>query len=234
MQKELEQGFHRAYPSNLRVNDRAGRPLYFHYSAGRRFWVGSHKLVAGRTLFGCFWNQNGERVGTIQLHEWHPGLLVPNDDFFWAMDERDDETCAVAKVLIEAWDIQELIEAGPILEFSSLWMHPDHSKGSVWAPALEALIRRRYRNRFSVMVLKAFPIEYSGAVPGGSPLEKGFVSRSRAMQRLHARVIGAASLPGELGDCGWMWRPLSDGAPQPERAKEGRGGLTIRIHAAAL
>jgi hypothetical protein len=92
-------------------------------------------------------------------------------------------------------------------------MHPDHAKGSVCAAAAEALIRRRYQGRFSVMVMKAFPSEYEGEVEEGSPLERGFAARQKATERLHTRALGVRPLPGAYVADGWMWRPLRDDAP---------------------
>ena len=86
----------------------------------------------------------------------------------------------------------------------------------------EALIRRRYEGRFSVLVLKAFPLEYEDAVREGSPFERGFASRRRAVQRLFARVLRVHPLPGDYGAEGWMWRPLRDGAPRPMRRAKAR------------
>jgi hypothetical protein len=98
-----------------------------------------------------------------------------------------------------------------------LWMRPDHAPGGVWAPLVEALIRRRYRRGFSVMVLKAFPLKYGQALGDGSALEPGFVSRRCAMMRHYSRLLRVQPLPGARGDEGWMWRPLSEGVPQPLR-----------------
>ncbi len=158
----------------------------------------------------------------MRFDEWHPWPGLPSDDFVEGMDEDSLASFNLSLVLADFWEMEELSESGPILVFSRLWMHPDHARGSVWAPVAEALIRRRYERRFSVLVLKAFPLEYEHAVREGSPLERGFASRQRAVQRLFTRLLRVHPLPGDHGAEGWMWRPPSDGVPPPLRRSKAK------------
>lgn len=215
--EDLAQAFRRAYPSGLSVEGTGGRHVALSYHACRSFWVDGDESVAGRRLSGWLSSGAESRIGWMCFDEWHPPPGQPNDEFVWAMDEWTQESYDSAEVLADAWELDALAESGPILEFSRLWMRPDHAQGSVWAPVVEALIRRRYRDRFSVMVLKAFPLGYGHDPDDGARQEREFASRQRAMVRHYARLLGVRPLPGRHGDEGWMWRPLSDGAPPPLR-----------------
>ena len=158
----------------------------------------------------------------MRFDEWHPWPGLPSDDFVEGMDEYSLASSNPSMVLADAWEMEELSESGPVLELSRLWMHPDHARGNVWASVAEALVRRRCEGRFSVFVLKAFPLEYEHAVREGSPLERGFASCRRAAERLFAWVLRVHPLPGDHGAEGWMWRPLRDGAPRPMRQSKVR------------
>lgn len=131
------------------------------------------------------------------------------------MDLHTAAAFALAEAVAAAWSVRRLSRRGPLLEFARLWVRPAHATDGRWACAAEAVIRRRYAGRFSLLIGMAFPIEYEGAVPEGSPLEPAFERRRRAMRRLHARALGARPLPGGPGEEGWMWRPLSAGVPEP-------------------
>ncbi len=188
--------------------------LRFEYQTGPKFKVDDAGTIASRALFGWLHRADG-RIGAMGFNEWHPWPGLAGDDFVWGMDECSQAAANLSVVLADAWEMDELSESGPVLEFSQVWMRPDHARGSVWAPVADALIRRRYEGRFSVLVLKAFPLEYEAAVPEGSPLERGFALRQRAAQRLFTRVLRVHPLPGDAGAEGWMWRPLRGDAPRP-------------------
>jgi len=210
----------RTRSATIRATGRGSETPELTYQTGRKFGVDDEGLVKGRALFGWF-GRADERIGAMRFEEWHPSPGLPGDEFVEAMDELSLASHNLSLVLADAWEMEELSESGPILEFSRLWVHPGHSKGSVWAPLVEALIRRRYEKRFSILVLKAFPLEYEDAMGKGSPLERGFAARrQKAMERLYARLLGVRPLPSDHGAEGWMWRPLREGAPCPlQRSK---------------
>jgi hypothetical protein len=215
---ELDHAFHRAYPRTLKVGDgERGESLWLRHRIGRKDWLawGDEEGPVGlREVFG--WLCRGpERLGALAFNEWHLVPGIGRDEFIQEMDAHTDASYALAEAVAAVWPVGALSERGPLLEFSRLWVHPAHARGSPWAPAAQALIRRRYERRSSVMILKAFPIEYEGEVPEGSPLRSACDRRQRAMRRLHARALGMRPFPGELGDEGWMWRPLSAGVPEP-------------------
>lgn len=200
----------------IHAGGRGSDALRFEYQTGPKFLVDGDGTITSRRLFGWLYRAD-ERIGAIGFDEWHPLPGLDGDHFVWGMDEYSQASHSLSIVLADAWEMDELSESGPVLEFSLLWMRPDHARGSVWAPMAEALIRRRYEGRFSVLVLKAFPLEYEAAVPEGSPLERSFASRQRAMQRLFTRVLRVHPLPGDDGAEGWMWRALRGDAPRPMR-----------------
>ncbi|TPG45682.1 hypothetical protein EAH89_26125 [Roseomonas nepalensis] len=159
-------------------------------------------------------------MGAIHLIEWHPIPGLGNEDFYFELDTYTQSAEALAGALATAWDMEQLSTVGPILEFHRLWMHPDHARGSLWCDVMQQLIRRRYADKFSVLIQHAFPIEYEGeeevATLGNPPFRRRF----RAMQRLYTRTMGVVPFPGPEAEEGWMWRALSKGVPEPKVRRE--------------
>ena len=59
---------------------------------------------------------------------------------------------------------------------------------------------------FSLIVLKAYPLEYEGSLPDDSPMRPAFERRQAALMRLYRKTLGVAPMSGKYGDEGWMFR----------------------------
>ncbi|WP_426957994.1 hypothetical protein [Muricoccus radiodurans] len=216
---ELRNAYHRAYPQRLVVGPKDAPICYLAYHLSPKSWLTENEVVAHRRLMGWI-EQNGDRVGAIHLDEWHPVPGIDNDSFLEEMDTWSQASYDLGVALSETWDMEELSEAGPILDFHLLWMHPAYAKASLWRDVIQELIRRRYAKQFSVLVQQVFPLEYEGAgdacIGRGSPFER----RRRAMVRLSQRTLGVMPFPGEPANDGWMWKPLSHEAPKPKARGE--------------
>lgn len=156
----------------------------------------------------CGYSLCRDALGAIHLREWHPLIGTENDEFYDQLDSHTGSGEALAAALRSVWDMEDLSEAGPILEFYRLWMHPAHAKGSLWRDVMNELIRRRYAGKFSVLIQHAFPLEYEGEEGAANFGNPPFRRRFRAMQRLDARTMGVVPFPGPGADEGWMWRAL--------------------------
>jgi hypothetical protein len=74
------------------------------------------------------------------------------------------------------------------------------------ATLIARLLNREFRRRGSMIVLKAFPLEFEGVGPAASG--KRVKRRTSALVRLYERRLGMTALPGKNGRAGWMWRAL--------------------------
>jgi len=81
--------------------------------------------------------------------------------------------------------------------------------------AAQEIISKHYAEDFSVLLLKAFPLEYEWRAPIGSEAAQTLERRRAAMIRHYRRVLRVEPLPGRPGEDGWMWRPLNQYAPMP-------------------
>lgn len=218
--EELSDAFYLAYPHSVLIGPEVFPPEdVFHYRLTKKWWLAENETVSLRELIG--WICRGpERVGAIHLREWYPMPWTEDADFYDQLDSHSGSAEALAGAINAVWDMEELSEAGPILEFYRLWMHPAHAKRSLWRDVMHELIRRRYAGKFSVLIQHAFPLEYEGeegtATFGNPPFRRRF----RAMQRLYARTMGVVPFPGPGADEGWMWRALRKDVPEPKLRRE--------------
>lgn len=202
-------------------------PYEFHYRRSRRQRLSNG--VYQRELF-CWIVLRGEPVGALDLWQFEARPLIDDDAFFEAMDECSDRTATLGEVLVTSWPegVYEVFDFGPVIEFRLAWVAPAHSGRVPWAAAALALIEREFAD-FSILLLQAFPVEYSGRATGHIRRLK---HRQSAMRRYYQRLLAVAPMPGEWGRDGWMWRRharlerLGGGAvPQP---------VAVRFNAARL
>jgi hypothetical protein len=148
--------------------------------------------VRSREIFA--WILEGSvRLGAVKLIEWHVDPLTDEEDFYYEMDADSAEASALAEAVCSVWDIPLLSSFGPLLEFRLAWMLPSAARESIWAKAAGRLITAHSCSGFSVLLLKAFPLEYEGHV-SDAPL--AFELRRKAMVRHYRRVLDVRPLPG--------------------------------------
>jgi hypothetical protein len=108
--------------------------------------------------------------------------------------------------LCQAWSpfCNEVTAYGNLVDFRMAWADPSSPPG-LWAAAAEELIGREIPS-YSLLAMKAFPLEYEGRSPEGSAARAGLLSRQRAMIRYYRRLFGVQKFPGRSGDEGWLYR----------------------------
>jgi hypothetical protein len=81
-------------------------------------------------------------------------------------------------------------------------MSAPFSKRGRFSAAVNTLIGRLFKGR-SLLILKAFPIEYEGRVTAEN--SDSFLRRQRAMKHHYQRILAVFPLPGIDGERGWMY-----------------------------
>jgi hypothetical protein len=202
-------------------------PYEFRYRRSRRQALSNG--VYQRELF-CWIVFRGERVGALHLWQFETRPLIDDDAFFDAMDECSARTAELGEVLVTAWPegVYEVFDFGPVIEFRLAWVAPAHSGRVPWGAAALALIEREFAD-FSILLLKAFPVEYSGRATGHI---RRLTHRQRAMRRYYQRLLAVAPMPGGWGREGWMWRRharLERAVPRPVAVRlSGSGSSHLR------
>ena len=176
------------------------------YSVGRFADDSSMGLVQKTELFA--WLVLGRRrIGAFELNEFDPNCCGSNEDFMIVMDIDEAYEATLSAALCEQFDnlIGEVTLAGPILDFRRAWIMPRFANGELFRLAARTLVEK-VSPHYSIMVIKAFPLEYEGEVSEGSDLEIAYERRARAMMRYYQRIFAVRPFDGEYGDDGWLWR----------------------------
>ena len=130
--------------------------------------------------------------------------LKPREKAYKAADEKGLYLLVTpaGDVISSSWeDLDDVIAYGSILELDRAWISPLHSGDDRFSRALKALMQTF--SGWSILVLKAFPIEYGGLVDPAN--QAAFRLRSRALMRHYSRILGVAAFPGDAGRNGWMF-----------------------------
>lgn len=145
----------------------------------------------------------GERAGRIQFTEFRLGTFVNRREFWRTMDDASAEISALAEVINEAWEEPTDIAAyGDIVELKRVWIRPSLTgKGRLDAVS-DTMLTELFESR-ALLILKAFPLEYEGAVAPDN--EAMFKRRQAAMMRRYSAMLGVQPLPGKNGQEGWMY-----------------------------
>lgn len=145
----------------------------------------------------------GLPVGSFKIVETRIRPFTDAEDFFYDMDAQSYTTARLAETLNAHWQEPDDFSAyGDIVEIDRLWMDPRFSRNGRLKQSISALLNHLFQDR-SLLILKAFPLEYEGKV---SELNcDAFDHRMRAMMRHYARTLGVAAFPGASGRDGWMY-----------------------------
>ncbi|WP_126665611.1 hypothetical protein [Croceibacterium ferulae] len=155
-----------------------------------------------------------DHAGSFEVTELRPEPLIDDRSFFDWADATSVIRAEMAEVVRYHWEeVSEVSDYGTILELSGAWMNPAYSKGGRFALATKALID--FSKDWSLLILKAFPLEYEGS--GSSKYIEAQTRRQRAMMRHYHSALGVTPFPGSEGDGedGWMYR-LRPGLPIAE------------------
>lgn len=150
---------------------------------------------------------NGERIGAFEMNQIDPNGCADNDEFLMVMDASEKFEADMSDVLCTQWNdiIGDVTHAGPILDFRYAWIAPEHAGGSLFSKCSHALIDR-FCPRYSILVIKAFPLEYEGREIAANPaMGRAVDCRERAMVRYYGSVFGVRPFPGKAGEEGWLF-----------------------------
>ena len=164
-----------------------------------------------------------QRIGMVQIDEWYVDPTVEEATFWDAADSWLQGTADFGSAVLSAWPIAKLTSHGPLVELSRVWMYPEFARNRLWAAAVEALIRRRYARRFSILLLNTWPADHK-AVEAERLDWQGLSLRDfrrSSLGRLAQSALHVQPLPAGCpeDDKWWYWRALSDGVPKPRQRK---------------
>jgi len=146
---------------------------------------------------------NGDHAGSLELVEYEIPWLMGADEFLYEMDAYSMATCHLAEVLCAHWEEPaDLGEYGSVLELNRAWMRPAYSSNGNLKAAVDGLLEKLFDDR-SLLILKAFPLEYEGEVTDFN--RNHFRRRQAAMMRHYRHLFGVDALPGSNGEAGWMY-----------------------------
>ena len=168
--------------------------------------IAEDERVRKRELFA--WIQIGpRRVGALELHEFEPSGCFDNADVFEVMDCEDAFESRLAEVLCSVFDdlCSEVAPYGSILDFRHAWIAPASAHQGLFAKAATTIVDAAFPDH-TLLIMKAYPLEYEGKVLDGAPLEAGLTARQRAMARHYGKILGVRPLPDPHGREGWLWR----------------------------
>ena len=221
---DLHDAFYRAFPRSLKIPSSRSH-LYLQYHIGPLDFLVDNddtQWVPSKVLTGWL-ELEGARIGMIRLNEWRPNFMTRDKEFFFATDAWSQGTADFGQAVLSAWPIAKLTPHGPLVELARVWMQPAYAKHRLWADAVEALIRHRYQNRFSVFLLNTWPADYKAqeAMQLDWRGEDRWDYRRSSLGRLAQAALNVRPLPRgcPLDDRWWFWRPLSKGVPLPRRRR---------------
>ena len=176
------------------------------------------RKVFARILF------DGQFVGALEFQEYRIDRRSDPDKILYIFDAESSEEAALSAVLCSGWNnpAQDISRHGNILNFQFVWMAVPHARSAVWAYGAQILMEEEFPN-YSLLLLKAFPLEYEAKVPDGSALGPILEARQRAMIRHYSRLLDVTKFPGKFGEEGWMFQinPAFDNViAKPNRTDE--------------
>ena len=187
-----------------------------------RYWREKKEDFGHRSVdFRIAANDNPLAAG--RFIEWSAPPVSFLDDFLLAADGQSQADYDTADILIDAWGDEDLpFNYGTVVRFERLAIKSTSRSPDVWS-LISELIGREFARRGSLLMLKAFPLEYEGRASADSPaaIRKRFRRRCIAMRRYYAHRLGMSAVPGPYGEEGWMWRALKF-CPEPSIEKRKR------------
>ncbi|WP_203290773.1 hypothetical protein [Maricaulis parjimensis] len=150
---------------------------------------------------------DGRSVGGVNLSRFTIPTFMTNEEFLDVMDRESSETHRLSCALAHEFDSvsEEVGDYGDIIELNRVWLSPVPEVAGASGEILESLIAAVFPD-FSLIVLKAYPLEYEGNLPDGSPMRPAFERRQAALMRLYGKTLGVTRMSGRYGDEGWMCR----------------------------
>lgn len=146
---------------------------------------------------------DGQHGGSFEVNEFRVSACTSSSEFLEEMDSHTQATYNLADVICANWeDVSEISDYGDIAELNRAWMSDHFSRSGRFSAAANTLIAHLLKDR-SLLILKAFPLEYEGKVTDKN--RDSFLHRQRAMKRHYQRIFVVSAFPGIDGDDGWMY-----------------------------
>lgn len=187
--------------------EEAGVDVLLEYRRSRFHWLGDEPDgIRKREIFG--WLKIGRRrVAALQLFEFETTPWLSNTEFFEFMDIDEQIESHLAEILIDAWEnvTEQITSFGNLVDFRMAWSDPSLCPPHLWAKAVNLLIQQELGD-YSILTMKAFPLEYEGRMSKGSLAEYGLQKRQLAMVRHYRRLFGVIPFPGKVGNDGWLYK----------------------------
>lgn len=144
----------------------------------------------------------GNHVGSFRMSEYELGALADGDEFYYLADCVSSSMAELAAVLRAHWEeLHEITDYGKVVELERGWMSPRYPNGKWFAAAWLALAELAQDR--SLLVLKAYPLEYEGNVTEQNA--DALTRRQKALIRYYQSSLSVAPLPGATGQRGWMY-----------------------------
>jgi hypothetical protein len=162
--------------------------------------------------------QNGRSVGGAILRRYTMPAFMDNDEFvdLMDMDEGSEHEMSVALTSVFEDLGSDIAAYGDILEINRIWLAPQPELAGR-SPSVIKALAAAFCPDFSILVLKAFPLEYESAFGSSRQtldfdltLEAALKRRQRAMMRYYRQHFDVEPLPSSFGADGWMYRLRAD------------------------
>jgi hypothetical protein len=164
----------------------------------------SHRTIGFEVLL------DSEPIAVGHFVEWRSSSICFLDEFVFAADAVSQADYDMAELLKSKWtDGFSPFDYGNIVRFERLVIKSSNRSPLVWK-LISEMIEREFEQRCSLLMLKAFPLEFEGRHDQHSPprTRERFQSRLAAMKRYYERVLRAVPVPGYSGKQGWMYRGM--------------------------
>jgi hypothetical protein len=173
----------------------------YHRTGWRRLGYEMNGIKRRHTVALIF--TDGQHVGSLDAYEFRVAAFTSSNEFLEKMDGHSQATYDIANVICANWeDVSEISDYGDIVELNRVWMSAPFSKRGRFSAAANTLIGHLFKGR-SLLILKAFPLEYEGEVTDENAAS--FLRRQKAMKRHYQRIFDVSAFPGTDGEGGWMY-----------------------------
>ncbi len=163
-------------------------------------------------------------LGAAKLRQWRlPAMADPNEFWYYA-DRLSHVDADLADMVNSHWVGQDMpSEYGDLVLFDRLAIDTAADVDRKALRRLGEYLLSEFGNRVSVMLLKAFPLEYEGELgPDHADRRDLYQRRQKAMLRLYRSELGVERFASSAGEVGWMWRTFQ-GCPAPSETSTETG-----------
>src|SRR5271156_3780475 len=143
------------------------------------------------------------RLAGGRFREWSGPPVGFLEEFFEEADGLSQADHDTADIILSVWgEDRSPFDYGTVVRFERLAIRATTRSSEIWA-IIARLIEKEFAIRGSMLILKAFPLEFEG-----NGAAKGLPKRTRAMVRYYQHRMRVQIVPGPYGVEGWMWRAL--------------------------